>query len=87
MEKRGQVENISLERGVWVEEREEVLVVVIKNPQDHHLGSFICSATNKLGEDHQVIKLKGKSSEFLLHACRILLNRRREVFFALKFCQ
>ena len=68
MEKRGQVENISLERGVWVEEREEVLVVVIKNPQDHHLGSFICSATNKLGEDHQVIKLKGKSSEFLLHA-------------------
>ena len=48
--------DVSLEmRGVY----KDVPVVVIKNPEESHIGSYMCTATNSLGESHQMVELKG----------------------------
>ena len=55
-------------RSVWVDQRGkngDISVVVIKKPQDHHLGAYICTATNEVGEGHQMITLKGKLSNLI----------------------
>ena len=52
----------STERTLVVERRigsDRLSVVVIHSPQDQHLGEYACSASNSLGEDHQIIHLKG----------------------------
>ena len=59
--------NISVDwnkRTLVVERRlgsERLSVVVIQSPQDQHLGEYVCSATNTLGQDQQGIVLKGES--------------------------
>ena len=62
----GRIGNISENGGsVWVDQRGKdgvISVVVIQNPQVHHLGTYICTATNAVGEGHQMIMLKGKLS-------------------------
>ena len=61
------VRNISTDwnKRIWVVERglgsERFSVVVIHSPQDQHLGEYVCSATNTLGQDQQGIVLKGES--------------------------
>ena len=45
-----------MERG---EGRERVSVVIIKSPQDQHLGEYRCCAGNSLGQDRQSIVLRG----------------------------
>ena len=64
---RGGIEDISVqnenEERVWVEERgknSDISVVVIRNPQNHHLGTYICTATNTVGEAHEIIVLRGR---------------------------
>jgi len=60
----GKVMNISpksdIEKSVWVEQRGEFSVVVIENPKDNHMGGYICTATNIVGEDYKIISLRGK---------------------------
>ena len=43
-----------------MEGKEIVSVVIITSPMDTHLGQYICSASNSLGEDSRNITLQGK---------------------------
>ena len=57
------VRNISREvdRGTRVVKRGEMVsVVIIPNPQNLHLGEYICRANNSLGEDSRTIIVQGR---------------------------
>ena len=38
-------------------------VVVIENLKGSHLGSYMCIATNSLGESDKIVELKGNASK------------------------
>jgi len=42
---------------------EDLPVVVIENPKGSHLGSYMCIATNSLGESHKIVELEGNASK------------------------
>ena len=67
MNERGGLVNISMkkESDVYLEMRGvngDIPVVVIENPEESHLGSYTCTATNSLGESYQMLELKGNAS-------------------------
>ena len=56
--------NLGKSSRLWIEDRgkeeKKFSVIVIKNPENQHFGKYICSATNILGESHQVVELEGQ---------------------------
>ena len=44
-----------------VEGKDMISVVIITSPKDLHLGKYLCSANNSLGEDSKEIVIKGQA--------------------------
>ena len=67
-EKEVKIVNLGKSSRQWVEnrgkEKKKFSVIVIKNPENQHFGKYVCSATNILGESHQMVELEGQCIMF-----------------------